>query len=92
MQDDVQKLRAKTDDELLQLRVGNLPDDRMGVAAGVILEIRNTGRLAESIRHLEKFAASTEASGKRMEWATYIILIATLVQLVLTFLPMMHGK
>ncbi len=68
---DVTDIRKKSDEELMDMALaGNTPN----VVAKMELEQRSTRRLTE-------FAASTEKGGKRMEWATWIILAATVVQL-----------
>lgn len=84
---ELEKFRAMSDDELLTHATGRQRGDRWGDAALLVLQTRREERLAESVQHLEDFAARTEASGKRMEWATYIILLATVVQLALAFWP-----
>jgi hypothetical protein len=78
---DTSEVRNKSDDELLDMVSINPPGHVRREAAKTELELRNARRLIE-------FATSTEKSGKRMEWATWIVLFATLVQLGLAVIPM----
>src|SRR6266851_3062813 len=48
-------------------------------------------RTEKSAQRMTEFAASTEKSGARMEWATWIILAATLMQLGLVAMPLVRG-
>jgi hypothetical protein len=86
-----EQLHAMTDDELEQLAVANPVGNQWSDSARVLLEIRNGRRIAESITRLEWFAARTEKSGKIMAWATGLILLATLVQVVLAGWSAVHG-
>lgn len=95
---DVNQIRGMTDEELAQMAVANPPGHRWSDAARIELESRNARRLVESIKHIEDFAASTEQSGermeksgKRMELATWIILFATAVRLVLAAVSVARG-
>lgn len=90
------------DDELLSRVRINSPGNMQHDAAKTELEFRHTQRLLEADKSIEAFAesierstnsiatfaASTEKSGTRMEFATWVILIATLVQLGLFVLSM----
>lgn len=89
---DLEKLVGMSDEELLSWIVGRQVGDRWGDAARSVLEARNAQRMVEAITRLEAFAQRTEASSGRMEWATYVILVATLVQLGLAFWSALHGQ
>jgi hypothetical protein len=95
--DDPSKIGQLSDDELLGMVRINLPGNISREAAKTELEFRHTKRLIESSKQLGEFAESTEKStkriaafaesteksGRRMEFATWVILFATIVQLVL---------
>ncbi len=79
-----------TDEELERRAVANPRGHAFTETAILELEKRNRRRLALSIERIEKFAARTEKSGGRMELATWVILFATLAQLVLIVVPMVR--
>lgn len=80
---DFSKIGQLPDQELLSMQRSNLPGNESREAAKSELEYRNAKRIAA-------FAASTEKSGKRMEFATWVILFATVAQLILIAVPMMR--
>jgi hypothetical protein len=82
---DVSKIGRMSDEELLSMQRINLPGNESREAAKTELEYRNAKRMAA-------FAASTEKSGKRMEFATWVILVATIVQLFLIAVPMIRER
>lgn len=80
-----------SDDELLSRARINLPGNQYREAAVTEMEFRYAKRLIESINLLNRAAENTERSGTRMEFATWVILIATLIQLGLVVTPMVYA-
>ena len=80
--DDTSEIERVSDAELLNRIRINSPGNASREAAKTELEFRQAKRLAA-------FAEKTERSGKRMEYATYVILLATVVQLVMVGVPML---
>ncbi len=93
------------DDELLNRVRLNSPGNASHESAKTELEFRFSrlltktvsqlavvsDRTEKSAQRMTEFAASTEKSGARMEWATWIILAATLMQLGLVAMPLVRG-
>jgi hypothetical protein len=70
--------------------------EKMGQHMAAMSE--HTQRLQESINQLlsatddmAQATKRTERAGKRLEWATYVILLATLAQVLLVVIPILRG-
>src|ERR1035441_5262053 len=82
------KIEQISDEELLSIVRNNNSGLEKAIHAKLELERRNTERLLVSSNQVAESAASMEKTDRRMLWATWVILIATIVQLGLAVLPM----
>ena len=82
------KIEQISDEELLSIVRNNNSGLEKAIHAKLELERRNTERLLVSSNQVAESAASMEKTDRRMLWATWVILIATIVQLELAVLPM----
>ncbi len=73
---DPSDIAKKSDEELMKMVAEHMPGSIGSEAAKTELELR-------SLRKMTAFAASIEKSGRRMGFATFAILAATLMQLVI---------
>jgi hypothetical protein len=89
---DTSQIDQVPDDELLSRVRMNSPGNASREAAKTELELRHTKRLIESSKRLADFSARAEKSGKRVEYATWVILFATLAQVGLIVLPVARGR
>jgi hypothetical protein len=81
---DLSDIHKKSDEELMKMVAEHLPGSIGSESAKTELELR-------SLQKMTAFAASTEKSGRRMEFATWAILAATLVQLVIIAVQIVRG-
>ncbi|MGC2247298.1 MAG: hypothetical protein WA609_11905 [Terriglobales bacterium] len=90
--DDPLNVGSVADGELLSRVRSNPPGHVWRDAAKAELEFRYSERLIGAVDKLTAAAASTEKSGRRMEFATWVIVIATVIQLGLIVIPMSRGR
>jgi hypothetical protein len=81
---DPTEIHKKSDEELMKMVAEHMPGSIGSEAAKTELELR-------SLRKMTAFAASIEKSGRRMGFATWAILAATLMQLVIVAVQILRG-
>jgi hypothetical protein len=82
---DPSDIPKQSDEELMKMVADHMPGSIGSEAAKTELELR-------SLRKMTAFAASIEKSGRRIGFAAWAILAATLVQLVIMAVQIVHGR
>ena len=81
---EIRDLAGMTDAQLMEFLTGNMPGSIWHEAAKAHLQVRMQQKMLDT-------ATRTEASAKRLERATWVILLTTLVQLGLFIVQMVRG-